>query len=831
MSQAYDKMKSQQVQKHDWYLKTADGLVYGPVTLDKLIEWARQGRVSPSARVSSDSTTWLPPEEVPELKMEWYLQAADGEAEGPFNLLAIPSLVESRCVPRDGVLTNKHTRKEVTVESLLKSSSPTGETQESSPTRRSQEHHMSALVAELTEEVQTKTQTIDQLEEKVSALEKEQNSLKEKLDKETSAHHRAQAKAEEAEKHLAKVISDVSDDHSVAAASHDRVAAELEEWRNKYKALDKYSSENEHRFKERISGLEKKAAEFDCVTADLKSRIGELQEKTTSIQSVLAERRNQVEKKITGLASSAVAVTSALAQSRAYAQDRDRRFAQASENFRGNTAQQHRRLADIVDRLQKHARNVTTLLAKQASNAEERIKQASSAKKQELTRRIKALESEKERLQGALTRERTEAETRLRDTLSTRDKQASAKIKAIESAGETLAAGFQRLGGELDSREKSYAKLKQSCEEKTNQLAGRIDDLQARARSAEDKLAKAQEDAAREKNRGKALSGREQDLTEKLKSLESEKGRLEEALSEERAGHQEKVKEALAAREKEVAAKIDELQMQADGLEKSLADERARGEKQLAEAVSAKEKELAGKLTSLQAEKEELQSETAARIKKLGNDVPSLTHQLEKVTRERDEAHRTAEKDITRLKARLHEFEGDKADVEWHLKLDDGTVYGPVPLCDLRSWAEDCRIGPQHEVSPDKKKWFPASQVPELRMDWMVEIDKDNSYGPLNLLAVANLLDDGTITPETEVSHKTGDTTLRAEATRASQVTELAESREHIAAEVKALKQSLADEREKVKELEDKIKNGVDHPSGSVLPPKAITKLTSGNTG
>ena len=50
----------------------------------------------------------------------------------------------------------------------------------------------------------------------------------------------------------------------------------------------------------------------------------------------------------------------------------------------------------------------------------------------------------------------------------------------------------------------------------------------------------------------------------------------------------------------------------------------------------------------------------------------------------------------------------------WHLKIDDGSTFGPVPIEDLVYWAEQGRIAPGNEISSDTEKWVPAETVPEL---------------------------------------------------------------------------------------------------------------------
>ena len=76
----------------------------------------------------------------------------------------------------------------------------------------------------------------------------------------------------------------------------------------------------------------------------------------------------------------------------------------------------------------------------------------------------------------------------------------------------------------------------------------------------------------------------------------------------------------------------------------------------------------------------------------------------------------------------------------WFLKIDDGSVFGPVDPKDLRSWAEQGRIAPGNLVSQDQKDWKAAELIPELEMFWMVELVDGTFFGPLNLCALADLI-------------------------------------------------------------------------------------------
>ena len=81
-----------------WYLRTQDD-TFGPETRDRLLEWARLGRIQPGQEVSSDGDTWQSVEDVPFLDMRWSIDIGDGTPRGPFNKHAAEALLRSGRLP------------------------------------------------------------------------------------------------------------------------------------------------------------------------------------------------------------------------------------------------------------------------------------------------------------------------------------------------------------------------------------------------------------------------------------------------------------------------------------------------------------------------------------------------------------------------------------------------------------------------------------------------------------------------------------------------------------------------------------------------------------
>jgi len=71
-----------------WFLKRG-GVVYGPVTPEVLLDWARSGRIRPDDQVSQDNVQWRAPSEVDFLEMEWMIETPDGHGLGPVNIRSL----------------------------------------------------------------------------------------------------------------------------------------------------------------------------------------------------------------------------------------------------------------------------------------------------------------------------------------------------------------------------------------------------------------------------------------------------------------------------------------------------------------------------------------------------------------------------------------------------------------------------------------------------------------------------------------------------------------------------------------------------------------------
>ena len=91
---------------------------------------------------------------------------------------------------------------------------------------------------------------------------------------------------------------------------------------------------------------------------------------------------------------------------------------------------------------------------------------------------------------------------------------------------------------------------------------------------------------------------------------------------------------------------------------------------------------------------------------------------------------------------------------QWYvLKHEDGALFGPITFEQLKQWATGAQISPLDKVSTDEKSWIKAPMVPNLGMDYLVEVSPDQYYGPTTLGAIREFLQMGEIHADTLVTN------------------------------------------------------------------------------
>jgi len=86
----------------------------------------------------------------------------------------------------------------------------------------------------------------------------------------------------------------------------------------------------------------------------------------------------------------------------------------------------------------------------------------------------------------------------------------------------------------------------------------------------------------------------------------------------------------------------------------------------------------------------------------------------------------------------------------WFLrKHEDGSIFGPLSFEQLTLWASTAQIAPHDAVSIDQQTWMKAPMLPQLGMDWLVEVTSEHYYGPTTLGAIQEFIRLGEISAET----------------------------------------------------------------------------------
>ncbi len=138
-----------------------------------------------------------------------------------------------------------------------------------------------------------------------------------------------------------------------------------------------------------------------------------------------------------------------------------------------------------------------------------------------------------------------------------------------------------------------------------------------------------------------------------------------------------------------------------------------------------------------------------------------------------------------------------------YLKRSDGEVYGPVDLPTLQLWATDGRVAPDDMVSEDQKSWRRARDVDELGMVWKVELRDGMVYGPVHILALRELIRDGTVSSQAKIKNmKSGDVKVAFEALLDAMAGGGAGEMQTIS----TLAEQLGEARQKIEQLEKDLK-------------------------
>jgi len=88
-----------------------------------------------------------------------------------------------------------------------------------------------------------------------------------------------------------------------------------------------------------------------------------------------------------------------------------------------------------------------------------------------------------------------------------------------------------------------------------------------------------------------------------------------------------------------------------------------------------------------------------------------------------------------------------KSENKWYVRSVDGKVFGPIDVEALKGWVRDGRVEPFAGLSNDLTNWTPAPRMKELEMDWIVENEPGQFYGPTHKAVADDLMKSGTLAP------------------------------------------------------------------------------------
>lgn len=90
--------------------------------------------------------------------------------------------------------------------------------------------------------------------------------------------------------------------------------------------------------------------------------------------------------------------------------------------------------------------------------------------------------------------------------------------------------------------------------------------------------------------------------------------------------------------------------------------------------------------------------------------------------------------------------------LNWYLKKhENGEVFGPVRFEKILDWASTAQVSPQDLVSNDQIVWMRPPMIPELEMDWLVEVGESLLYGPTTSGTLLEFVASGEISKDTHL--------------------------------------------------------------------------------
>lgn len=154
------------------------------------------------------------------------------------------------------------------------------------------------------------------------------------------------------------------------------------------------------------------------------------------------------------------------------------------------------------------------------------------------------------------------------------------------------------------------------------------------------------------------------------------------------------------------------------------------------------------------------------------------------------------------------------APATWHIRTDAGQTFGPATLETLQKWASEGRIAANYHVSSDGRQWIPPADVPELQMQWVIELAPNKFFGPAHHQVVEELRQSPDFAslrlyslhdPEVAKRLEQLESVNKAYAETTAQLQQLQQLHLDLSAAHQALQQQLTQAQEQVEKLQQEL--------------------------
>lgn len=433
-----------------WYLRTQDE-TFGPESMEKLVEWARLGRIQPGQEVSDDNEIWRRVEDVPFLDMRFSIDLGDGNPRGPFNRVAAEALLASGRLPptatmietrepfaEDAPAENADVPPEAPAPSEEAASPVVAEAsapQEVKVVEKIVEVPVEKVVEKVVEKEVVKEVPVEKIVEKIVVDETRVAELTRQVEEGRSRSKDLERRLEEAESRAKELQSRVE--------SGDAHARELAE---KVDSSEAHARELD----EMLAAATRVASESEKAYDDEKSANAKLREQIAALEDEL-RRLPQTASEVADIQAAVYSIMTGEAEELAALIELEKKEV---DEFR-------RRHQERADRLLERRR---TLLKKAGTNIEEMTKRALVSRPEDP--RMARLVKEYDEYRKTAERRAADTERQMREMTDRLRKSQADAARAEEGARDVaqLRAEIEDLKARLQQREKELVAERESCE-------------------------------------------------------------------------------------------------------------------------------------------------------------------------------------------------------------------------------------------------------------------------------------------------------------------------------------------------------------------------------